>query len=63
MRFTGRRKRTESIRKRATVKKTVFKDKKLKSRTAYYYKVRAYRKMGKSKIYSNYTSVLKKKTK
>lgn len=47
--------------KAATVKSTSFTDKKAKKGTAYQYKVRAYKKVGKKTIYGPYSSVKKVK--
>lgn len=41
---------------------TIYTNSKLKANTTYYYKVRAYKTVGKKKIYGNFSNVLKVKT-
>ena len=36
-----------------------FTDKRVKSRKNYYYKIRAYRKVGKKKVYGGYSKIIK----
>ncbi len=43
--------------------KTSYKDGKLKKSTTYYYKIRAYRKVDRKKVYGSYSSVVSVKTK
>ena len=52
-------KKTITISKNKTIKRTV---KKLKARKTYYVKVRAYKKVGKMKLYGGYSKVKKVKT-
>ena len=52
-------KKTITISKNKTIKRTV---KKLKARKTYYVKVRAYKKVGKTKIYGAYNKVKKVNT-
>ncbi|MBC6681432.1 fibronectin type III domain-containing protein [Mogibacterium sp. BX12] len=53
-------KKTITISKNKTIKRTV---KKLKARKTYYVKVRAYKKVGKTKIYGAYSGTKKVKVK
>lgn len=56
----GTYKKVATIKKGSTVS---YKNKKLKKGTTYYYKVRAYRTVGKKKVYSGYSSVVSAKAK
>ncbi len=56
----GTYKKVATIKKGSTVS---YKNKKLKKGTTYYYKVRAYRTVGKKKVYSSYSSVVSAKAK
>lgn len=50
-------KRNKGYRKIVTIKKTTYKNVRLKSKRKYYYKVRAYRKVNGKKVYSAYSKV------
>ncbi len=56
-------KKKSGYKKVATTKKTSYKNKKLKSRKKYYYKVRAYRTVNGQKYYSSYSAVKSVKVK
>ena len=56
----GTYKKVATTKKGSTVS---YKNKKLKKGTTYYYKVRAYRTVGKKKVYSSYSSVVSAKAK
>lgn len=47
--------KTGSYKKLTTISKTAYSNTKLSSKKTYYYKVRAYRLVGKTKVYSGYT--------
>lgn len=55
-------KKTSGFKKIKTTNKTNYTNKWLASKKTYYYKVRAYKYVGKTKVYSNYTSVKSVKT-
>jgi C1A family cysteine protease len=55
-------KKSSGYKKIATVKKCSYVNKKLKSNTTYYYKVRAYKKKNGSTVYGKFSSIIKIKT-